>query len=92
MPAERPRGDYSEIYWERMRQLAYDSTGLPWDELALRFTAFQPEVGCAIVGTASTDHLRHNVSLVNQGPLPAETVAALRARFAAVGSSWPGEV
>ena len=89
---ERPRGDYCEVYWDRMQQLAYDSTGLPWDELALRFTAFQPEVDCAIVGTSSIDHLRHNVGLVNQGPLPAETVAALRARFAALGAGWPGEI
>ncbi len=90
--AERPRGDYCETYWERMQQLAYDTAGLPWDELALRFAAHQPKVSCAIVGTASIDHLRHNVALAEKGPLPAEVVGAIRARFQALGAGWPGEI
>jgi len=90
--AERPTGDYCETYWQRMRALAYDCAGLPWDELALRFAAWQPEVSCAIAGTTSIEHLRHNVAIVEKGPLPDELVAALRSRFAAVGASWRGEV
>ena len=90
--AQRPSGDYCETYWDRMQQLAYDTAGLPWDELALRFCAYQNGISTAIVGTASVEHLRHNVSMAQKGPLPADMSAALRARFAALGGAWPGEV
>ncbi len=95
--AQQPMGDYCEPYWQRMQQLDYehairDTAGMPWDELALRFAAHQPEVSCAIVGSASIAHLQHNVALVEKGPLPAEVVTALRARFMAVGSNWRGEI
>jgi aryl-alcohol dehydrogenase-like predicted oxidoreductase len=90
--AERPAGDYSEAYWERMQQLALDRGGLPWDEFALRFTAHQPTVSSAIVGTASIEHLRRNVALAEKGPLPAELERAARERFDAVGANWRGEV
>ena len=89
---ERPVGDYCETYWSRMQQLAYDSAGLPWDEFALRFSAWQPTVSCAIVGTASIEHLKHNIALAMKGPLPEDVVAAVRQRYAAVGAGWSGEV
>jgi aryl-alcohol dehydrogenase-like predicted oxidoreductase len=95
--AQQPVGDYCETYWQRMQQLDYyaldmDTADMPWDELALRFAAHQPEVSCAIVGTASIAHLRHNVALGEKGPLSAEVVSALRARFVSVGAGWRGEV
>jgi aryl-alcohol dehydrogenase-like predicted oxidoreductase len=89
---ERPVGDYAEIYWERMHSLAYDTAGLAWDEFALRFSAWQPEVSCAIVGTASIAHLKHNVEIVAKGPLAAEVTAAVHHRFAGCGADWPGQV
>jgi aryl-alcohol dehydrogenase-like predicted oxidoreductase len=88
----RPAGDYCEVYWGRMQALAYDAHGMPWDEFALRFSAHAPNVGSAIVGTASIDHLRHNVSLVERGPLPDDALAAIGARFAQLGAQWPGEL
>jgi aryl-alcohol dehydrogenase-like predicted oxidoreductase len=90
--AERPVGDYAETYWQRLQQLAYDSAGLPWDALALRFAAYAPEAGCAIAGTSRLAHLKHNVALVEQGPLAPALAQALRARYAAVGRDWPGEI
>ena len=90
--AERPVGDYCEAYWQRLQALAYDTAGLPWDELALRFAAHCPEVSCAIVGTTSVEHLRHNVALAAKGPLPAGLQATIRRRFADMGAAWPGEV
>ena len=90
--AERPVGDYAEIYWERMQRLAYDAADLAWDEFALRFSAWQPEVSCAIVGTASIAHLRHNVEIAAKGPLPADVTIAARDRFAECGHDWPGQV
>ncbi|OYT86756.1 MAG: aldo/keto reductase [Burkholderiales bacterium PBB6] len=90
--AERPTGQYVEAYWDRMQVLAYDTTGLPWDEFALRFSAWQPEVSAAITGTTSVENLRRNVDAVNRGPLPEAVVTHLRARFAEVGSQWQGEL
>lgn len=90
--AERPAGNYCETYWQRMQALALDTAGLPWDELALRFCAWQSPVSSAIVGTASLAHLLHNAGLVALGPLPVAQVAALRARFNALGSTWGGEI
>ena len=90
--AERPVGQYVEVYWERLQALAYDTAGLPWDELALRFVAHHRLVSSAIVGTASIEHLRHNVALAERGPLPDDLVAALRMRFDAVGAGWRGEI
>jgi len=88
----RPVGDYAETYWERRRELAYDTGGLAWDEFALRFSAWQPEVSCAIVGTASVAHLKHNAAIAANGPLPADVTAAVRRRFAECGAAWPGQV
>lgn len=90
--AQRPVGDYAEAYWQRMQVLAYEPAGLPWDEFALRFAAFQPGVSCAITGTRSIDHLRRNAELVSRGPLPEDVVQAVTARFRAVGGGWRGEV
>lgn len=89
---ERPVGDYCETYWDRMHLLGYDTAGVPWDEFALRFSAHLPQVSCAIVGTSSIEHLRRNVAVAEKGPLAAEVVAAVRQRFAALGSGWRGEI
>jgi aryl-alcohol dehydrogenase-like predicted oxidoreductase len=89
---ERPVGDYCEIYWERMQRLAYDTAGLAWDEFALRFSAWLPGVSCAIAGTASIEHLRHNVAIVEKGALADDVVAEVRRRFQSVGADWRGEI
>lgn len=90
--AERPVGNYAETYWTRMHALAYDAGGLPWDEFALRFTAYAPGVSCAIVGTASKAHLDRAIATVGQGPLPASLSRAVRERFQTVGAQWRGEI
>jgi aryl-alcohol dehydrogenase-like predicted oxidoreductase len=90
--AQRPVGQYCETYWLRMQALAYDTTGLPWDEFALRFVAALPEVNCAIVGTSSIGHLQHNADMLAKGALPANVVATVRSRFAELGAAWPGEI
>lgn len=89
---ERPVGDYCEVYWERMQAMRLDPGPLGWDELALRFAAYAPGVSCAIAGTANREHLKRNVALVEQGPLPTETVAQAREAFARHGADWAGQV
>jgi aryl-alcohol dehydrogenase-like predicted oxidoreductase len=90
--AARPTGDYCETYWTRMQMLALQPADMAWDEYALRFAAFAPGVSSAIAGTASLAHLRHNVSLIEAGPLPVSEVAGIAARFDEVGSEWGGEI
>jgi aryl-alcohol dehydrogenase-like predicted oxidoreductase len=90
--AQRPVGHYCETYWQRQQALAYDTLGLPWDELALRFAAGMPEVTCALVGTASLQNLQHNVRLIERGPLAADAVAEVRRRFTELGVGWPAEI
>ncbi len=88
----QPHGQYCETYWGRMNALKYDLHGMPWDEVALRFAAYAPNVSSAIVGTASATHLAHNLALVEKGPLPAEVMVRLQSRYLELGSHWPGEV
>jgi aryl-alcohol dehydrogenase-like predicted oxidoreductase len=90
--ADRPYGHDAELTWDRMRALAIDPAPLAWDEFALRFSAFAPGVACALVGTTSLDHLRAAARHVEAGPLAAEAVGAIRARYEAVGAGWPGRV
>jgi aryl-alcohol dehydrogenase-like predicted oxidoreductase len=89
---QQPLGHYCETYWQRMQALAYDTAGLPWDEFALRFCLGLAELSCAIVGTSSDAHLRHNVRLAERGPLPPATVQAVRQRFATMGTHWRAEI
>jgi len=87
--AERPVGNYAELYWERMQALDYDPGELGWAELALRFTAYAPGVHTAIVGTAKVENLRRNLELAEHGPLPAEVLQHIDATWRRVGAEWP---
>ena len=89
---ERPQGQYCETYWGRMHALNFDLQGMAWDEVALRFAAHAPHVHTAIAGTASATHLAHNIKLVEKGALAPEMLTQLQARYAELGSNWPGEV
>jgi aryl-alcohol dehydrogenase-like predicted oxidoreductase len=95
---DRPTGHEAELYWLRWQELSFASQGgiadldLAWDELAVRFAAHFPGVCAAIVGTRQISHVLRNAELVARGPLPAEQVAALRARFEAVGADWPARI
>ncbi len=84
----QPTGQYVEEYWWRWTTMQPDLRGLPADEVALRFAAYQPGVSVIITGTANPANLRRNADLVARGPLPADHVADLRARFAAKDPGW----
>ncbi|MGI3786141.1 MAG: aldo/keto reductase [Janthinobacterium lividum] len=87
--AERPTGHYAELYWQRLRELAYEPGDLGWAELALRFSAYAPGVHTAIVGTAKPANLKSNVEAASHGPLPAEVLAELDTAYERVGPDWP---
>jgi len=88
----RPVGQYCETYWLRLRAMGLDPGGLGWQELALRFAAFQPGVTSCIVGTADLEHLKANVRILEQGPLPEATVAAIRQAFMDSDDGWEGQI
>lgn len=90
--ADRPHGDYSEVYWERMKTMGLQPEGMSWDELALRFAAFQPGVSTAIAGTGKLDNMRRNVAVVEQGPLAADLVRRIWETYATHGADWAGQV
>jgi aryl-alcohol dehydrogenase-like predicted oxidoreductase len=90
--AARPDGQEAELSWDRMRALAVDPAPLPWDELAIRFSAFAPGVASAVVGTTSPEHLRRVASHVARGPLDEGVRRRIVERYGAVGAAWPGRV
>jgi aryl-alcohol dehydrogenase-like predicted oxidoreductase len=90
--AARQAGHYAETYWERLLAMAIDPGALPWDELAVRFAAFQPGVSTAIVGTAQAGHLQRAAAGVAAGPLPEAQVEALREAFRRNDRDWVGQV
>ena len=55
-------------------------------EFILRFTFTNPDLDTTIVGTANPAHLRANVEILRQGPLPADLYAEAKRRLAAAGS------
>lgn len=89
--AKRPDGDYAESYWLRMKTMGLDF-GDRWFEVALRFAAWAPGVGCSVLGTARPERLREAVDAVSLGPLDADTLATIRDAFRAHGGDWRGEI
>src|SRR5664280_1278644 len=87
--AERPSGDYAELYWQRLRELQLGPVEVLRVELALRFSAYAPGVHSAIVGTAKLENLRRNVEAANHGPLPPAMLADIDQTWQRVGSDWP---
>ncbi|MDX2177619.1 MAG: aldo/keto reductase [Candidatus Sumerlaeia bacterium] len=86
-----PHGNYCEPYWHRMRAMGLNPGDMPWDELALRFSAYAPGVSCAIVGTSSEANLRRNAAIAEKGPLAPEDAQAVRDAFLAC-HHWDGQV
>lgn len=64
-----------------------------WPEVALRFTLSFPQVSTAIIGTTRLENARRNIEIADKGPLPTDTVAAIRAAFRRVDpqGQWKGQ-
>ena len=90
-----PNDGYHGVYWERLQALDFDFTRAPVPEAvetALRFTVFQPGLSTAIVGTSSPGRWAENAKSVTKGPLSAELLASIRARWKQrAGSDWTGQ-
>jgi len=55
--------------------------GMSRMEFMLRFTLSHPDLSTTIVGTANIDHLRRNVAVAEQGPLPADVYDQAKERL-----------
>jgi aryl-alcohol dehydrogenase-like predicted oxidoreductase len=82
-------GKQDGVQWQRWQQvdLADLLDGMPPIEFILRFTFTHPDLHTNIVGTINPAHLRHNVDVLRQGPLPAGVYAEAKRRLHAAGSS-----
>lgn len=89
--SSRPKGDYAEAYWLRMRAMGLDF-GDRWFEMAIRFAAWAPGVACSVFGTSMSQRLAEAVEAVSKGPLEDETLAAIHEAYRAHGAEWRGEI
>jgi len=90
--ASRPEAHDVGALWDRWVAMKLDASPLSIEELALRFTVFEPGVACAVVGATSVRHLTAAVHAVSAGALERAVSDRVRAAFEAVGSGWPGLV
>jgi len=85
----RPNDHAEGAYWDRWQAMGLGGSD-DWTALALRFAAHAPGVSSAIIGTGKPEHLRANLTGVEQGPLPAEVSERIRGAFLAQDSGWSG--
>jgi aryl-alcohol dehydrogenase-like predicted oxidoreductase len=93
--ARKPADPYYQVYWARLRTLAYPFLAEPARAAAtaLRFTVGTPGVHTAIVGTTRPERWAQNASALAAGPLAAAEFEAIRARWREVADpSWAGQV
>ncbi|MGZ3609520.1 MAG: aldo/keto reductase [Ktedonobacteraceae bacterium] len=81
---QKPTDPVDQLYWERLKKLNYDflkgdSTSIA--SIAQRFTMSVPEVDIVLIGTTNPDHLRYNISVLEERPLPQAQYEAIRRRW-----------
>ena len=82
-------GKQAGLQWERWRQAHLDDLldGMTPMEFILRFTFTNPDLDTTIVGTINPAHLRTNLDILRQGPLPPDLYEEAKRRLAAAGSA-----
>jgi aryl-alcohol dehydrogenase-like predicted oxidoreductase len=84
---DRPRFRNVWEAWEAAKLDELLEDGQSRVEFVLRFTLGHPGLSTIIVGTASVDHLRDNVTRALQGPLPEDVYREAKQRLDAAGAS-----
>jgi aryl-alcohol dehydrogenase-like predicted oxidoreductase len=82
-------GKRDGVQWDRWQKVHLRDLldGMTPMEFILRFTFTHPDLHTNIVGTIDAAHLRHNVDVLRQGPLPADVYAEAKRRLDAAGST-----
>jgi aryl-alcohol dehydrogenase-like predicted oxidoreductase len=89
----QPVGQYAEVYWQRMVEMNLDPPrDMDWLELAIRFSAFAPQVSSIIVGTNKLQNLKRNLELVARGPLAEDEENTWNSSFFSHDQDWIGQV
>ena len=85
-------GKHEGVQWARWQKVDLRDLldGMTPMEFVLRFTFTHPDLHTNIVGTINPAHLRHNVEVLRQGPLPPDVYAEAKRRLDAAGSSPRG--
>jgi aryl-alcohol dehydrogenase-like predicted oxidoreductase len=85
-------GKHDGVQWDRWQQVDLRDLldGMTPMEFVLRFTFTHPDLHTNIVGTINPGHLRHNVEVLRQGPLPADVYAEAKRRLDAAGCTPRG--
>jgi aryl-alcohol dehydrogenase-like predicted oxidoreductase len=85
-------GKQAGLQWERWRAAKLEDLlgKMTPMEFILRFTFTNPDLDTSIVGTVNPAHLRANVDVLQQGPLPADLYVEAKRRLAAAGSAPQG--
>ncbi|MDA1189539.1 MAG: aldo/keto reductase [Chloroflexi bacterium] len=83
---------YADEYFKRCQAMAAEGP-LPWDSgdgilMALGFVFAHSEVDVAIVGTRNPDHMRNNIALLDELPIPQQAVQELRNRWDKLDDGW----
>ncbi|WEK54154.1 MAG: aldo/keto reductase [Candidatus Cohnella colombiensis] len=89
---EHPVGLYCEAYWLRMKQMGIEPGDMSWNEMAIRFSAFQTGVSSCILGTSNISHLREQLRYIDHGPLPEQVETEIREAFRRHDQNWIGQI
>jgi aryl-alcohol dehydrogenase-like predicted oxidoreductase len=86
-------GKQAGLQWERWQRAHLDDLldGMSAMEFILRFTFSNPDLDTTIVGTINPAHLRTNLDILQQGPLPQHLYEEAKQRLAAAGSAPAGK-
>ncbi len=85
----RPGDPCEGAYWDRWQAMALRDLGLPWPEIALRFSAHLPGVSSVLLGTKTLPNLAAAIQAFERGPLPSEVLLELDSAWTrAGGERW----
>lgn len=88
---EQPYGNYCEEYWKRMKKMNL-KLETDWLETAIRFSAYTEGVCCIIIGSASIEHIKENIKLLEKGKLAKGMYSEIRTRFIKNNDMWTGQI
>jgi len=82
-------GKHEGVQWDRWQKVDVTDLldGMTPMEFILRFTFTHPDLHTNIVGTINPTHLRHNIDVLKQGPLPPGVYAEAKRRLDVAGSA-----
>jgi aryl-alcohol dehydrogenase-like predicted oxidoreductase len=85
-------GKHEGVQWDRWQKVDLHDLldGMTPMEFVLRFSFTHPDLHTNIVGTINPAHLRHNVEVLRQGPLPPDVYAEAKRRLDVAGSTPRG--